>query len=69
MPRSTAKSKSRPSPRRWRLAREAGVGIYPELKHPSFLREQGLDPVPAFVAAVRAGGGQSAADSDVRAML
>ncbi len=45
------------------LAREARVGIYPELKHPSYLREQGLDPVPAFIAAVQAGGGQSAADN------
>jgi glycerophosphoryl diester phosphodiesterase len=44
------------------LAREAGVGIYPELKHPTFLAEHGLDPVPAFVAAVQAGGGQAAAD-------
>jgi glycerophosphoryl diester phosphodiesterase len=45
------------------LAQEAGVGIYPELKHPSFLRARGLDPVPVFVAAVQAGGGQRAADS------
>src|SRR5690606_7426621 len=30
------------------LAIEAGVGIYPELKHPTFLSEQGLDPAPAF---------------------
>jgi glycerophosphoryl diester phosphodiesterase len=44
------------------LAMEAGVGIYPELKHPTYLREQGLDPVPAFIAAVRAAGGQRAAD-------
>mgnify|MGYP001351663579 CR=1 FL=1 len=44
------------------LANEAGVGIYPELKHPTFLRERGVDPVPAFIDAVRAGGGQSAAD-------
>lgn len=44
------------------LAREAGVGIYPELKHPSFLRERGLDPIPVFVDAVRTGGGQAAAD-------
>ena len=29
------------------LANEAGVGIYPELKHPTFLRERGVDPVPA----------------------
>jgi glycerophosphoryl diester phosphodiesterase len=45
------------------LAQEAGVGIYPELKHPTFLRAQGLDPVPAFIAAVREGGGQRAADA------
>jgi glycerophosphoryl diester phosphodiesterase len=44
------------------LARETGVGIYPELKHPSFLRDIGLDPTPAFIAAVREGGGQAAAD-------
>jgi glycerophosphoryl diester phosphodiesterase len=44
------------------LAREAGVGIYPELKHPSFLRDAGLDPVPAFIGAVRERGGQAAAD-------
>jgi len=44
------------------LAQEAGIGIYPELKHPTFLREQGLDPVPSFIAAVQAGGGQRAAD-------
>jgi glycerophosphoryl diester phosphodiesterase len=44
------------------LAREAGIGIYPELKHPTFLREHGLDPIPVFVDAVRAGGGQAAAD-------
>jgi glycerophosphoryl diester phosphodiesterase len=44
------------------LAAEHDVGVYPELKHPSFLREQGLDPTPAFVAAVRAAGGQRAAD-------
>jgi len=45
------------------LALESGVGIYPELKHPTFLRAQGLDPVPAFIGAVREGGGQRAADS------
>ncbi len=44
------------------LAREAGAGVYPELKHPTFLREQGLDPVPAFIAAVREAGGQATAD-------
>ncbi|MGE0740094.1 MAG: glycerophosphodiester phosphodiesterase family protein [Hyphomonadaceae bacterium] len=45
------------------LAQQAGVGIYPELKHPTFLREQGLDPVPAFIGAVNQGGGQRAADA------
>ena len=44
------------------LAREAGVGAYPELKHPTFLREAGVDPVPAFIAAVREAGGQGVAD-------
>ena len=44
------------------LAQRARVGVYPELKHPTFLREQGLDPVSAFVAAVQAAGGQRAAD-------
>ncbi|MGD9980019.1 MAG: glycerophosphodiester phosphodiesterase family protein [Hyphomonadaceae bacterium] len=44
------------------LAQQHGRGIYPELKHPTFLREQGVDPVPAFIAAVREAGGQSAAD-------
>lgn len=44
------------------LAQSAGVGIYPELKHPTFLRERGLDPTPALIEAVRAGGGQVAAD-------
>lgn len=44
------------------LAGVVGVGVYPELKHPTFLRETGLDPVPAFIAAVREAGGQSVAD-------
>ncbi len=44
------------------LAMDSGVGIYPELKHPTFLREQGLDPLGPFIAAVHAGGGQSAAE-------
>jgi len=44
------------------LARSHNVGIYPELKHPTFLRAAGLDPFPVFVAAVHAGGGQAAAD-------
>lgn len=44
------------------LARQAGVGIYPELKHPTFLREQGLDCVEAFAGAVQSAGGQAVAD-------
>jgi glycerophosphoryl diester phosphodiesterase len=44
------------------LAQQAGVGIYPELKHPTFLKAAGFDPVPVFIAAVQAGGGQRAAD-------
>lgn len=44
------------------LAQSRGKGIYPELKHPTFLREQGVDPVPAFIAAVNEAGGQRAAD-------
>jgi glycerophosphoryl diester phosphodiesterase len=44
------------------LAAEAGVGVYPELKHPSYLRERGLDPAPALIAAVREAGGQPVAD-------
>lgn len=45
------------------LARAAGVGVYPELKHPTYLREAGLDPVAALVATVQAEGGQSLADA------
>lgn len=44
------------------LARQAGVGVYPELKHPTFLAGQGLDPTPIFIAAVREAGGQAVAD-------
>lgn len=44
------------------LARAHGVGIYPELKHPSFLREAGLDPAGALIADTRAASGQDAAD-------
>ncbi|MCR6645084.1 MAG: glycerophosphodiester phosphodiesterase [Terricaulis sp.] len=44
------------------LAGEAGVGVYPELKHPSYLRGIGLDPVAPFIAAVREAGGQAVAD-------
>jgi glycerophosphoryl diester phosphodiesterase len=32
------------------------------LKHPSFLRDVGLDPVPALIGAVRGAGGQDVAD-------
>ena len=45
------------------LAAEAGVGVYPELKHPTYLSGIGLDPAPAFIAAVREAGGQSVADT------
>ena len=36
-------------------ARQRGVPVvlYPELKHPEWLRSQGLDPVAAFVASMR----------------
>jgi glycerophosphoryl diester phosphodiesterase len=44
------------------LAGRAGVGVYPELKHPSFLRDAGLDPAPALIGAVRGAGGQGVAD-------
>lgn len=44
------------------LAADAGVGVYPELKHPSFLRDMGLDPVEALIAAVGEAGGQAVAD-------
>jgi len=38
------------------LAQDHGVGIYPELKHPSYFAGFGLDPIPAFVSAVRGAG-------------
>jgi glycerophosphoryl diester phosphodiesterase len=44
------------------LAQQHGRGVYPELKHPTFLREQGVDPAPAFIETVRANGGQAVAD-------
>lgn len=46
----------------WELARAAGVGVYPELKHPTFLRERGLDATRALIEAVVAAGGQQVAD-------
>ena len=44
------------------LAVEAGVGIYPELKHPTYLRAQGLDPLGPLGADVRAAGGLAIAE-------
>jgi glycerophosphoryl diester phosphodiesterase len=44
------------------LARAQGVGIYPELKHPTYLRRFGLDPTPAFAGFVQRNGGQALAD-------
>src|SRR5262249_40529992 len=44
------------------IARAHNVGIYPELKHPTFLKRAGLDPFAPFVAAVQAGGGQGGAN-------
>jgi glycerophosphoryl diester phosphodiesterase len=41
---------------------EQGVGLYPELKHPTFLRSVGLDPTPAFAGLVQIHGGQAIAD-------
>jgi glycerophosphoryl diester phosphodiesterase len=45
------------------LARQHGRGIYPELKHPTFLREQGLDSVAALVGAVREASAGAGADA------
>jgi glycerophosphoryl diester phosphodiesterase len=45
------------------LARaQQGVGVYPELKHPTYLRSVGLDPTPAFAGFVQTHGGQALAD-------
>lgn len=38
------------------LARSHGVGIYPETKHPSYFRSQGLELEPRLVAALNAAG-------------
>ena len=46
------------------IARDGGVGIYPELKHPSHFRSLGLDPEAALVEALEAAG-WSAADAPV----
>ncbi|MEZ5995525.1 MAG: glycerophosphodiester phosphodiesterase family protein [Hyphomonadaceae bacterium] len=47
------------------LAIEEDVGVYPELKHPTFLREHGLDPLEALVAAIGRYGGQTAANRTI----
>lgn len=39
------------------LSRASNVGIYPELKHPSFLTAQGLSPVGSLLSVVREAGG------------
>lgn len=44
------------------LARQHGRGIYPELKHPTFLREQGMDPLSALIGAVREASDGTGAD-------
>lgn len=44
------------------LAQESNVGVYPELKHPTFLRERGLDATRALIETVSAAGGQRVAD-------
>jgi glycerophosphoryl diester phosphodiesterase len=44
------------------LAMESGVGIYPELKHPSFLAERGFEAAPVLAGALHAAGGQAVAD-------
>lgn len=38
------------------LAQSRGVGVYPELKHPSHFMSLGLDPLPAFVSALEGAG-------------
>jgi glycerophosphoryl diester phosphodiesterase len=47
------------------LSAETNIGVYCELKHPTYLRGIGLDPLPALAADVRAAGGQSVADKIV----
>lgn len=44
------------------LSAETNIGVYCELKHPTYLREIGLDPLPPLTDDVRAAGGQSMAD-------
>jgi glycerophosphoryl diester phosphodiesterase len=38
------------------LAHGSHVGVYPEMKHPTFLEEQGLDPVAPLVRALEGAG-------------
>lgn len=45
------------------LVRRRGLSLVPELKHVSYFKSIGLDPIPALVASVRAAGGQQAADA------
>jgi len=47
------------------LAQRHGLKLVPELKHVSYLKGIGLDPIPAFIEAVHAAGGQSAADISI----
>ncbi|MBI3437640.1 MAG: glycerophosphodiester phosphodiesterase [Proteobacteria bacterium] len=47
------------------LVQQHGLKLVPELKHVSYLKSIGLDPIPAFVEAVRAAGGQRAADISI----
>ena len=44
------------------LSAETNIGVYCELKHPSYLRGIGKDLLPPLIADVRAAGGQSVAD-------
>ena len=44
------------------LVQERGKQIVAELKHVKYLKSVGLDPVPAFVQAIHAAGGQRAAE-------
>ena len=44
------------------LARDAKIGVVPELKHVAYLRSCGFEPITLFADTVRAAGGQDAAD-------
>ena len=44
------------------LVQAHGLMLVPELKHVSYLKSIGLDPIPALVETVRAAGAQGAAD-------